>query len=472
MASGRVLALVVVLGGLRPDMVTADVMPNLVRFSGIATRFTNATTVFPGVTPVVAASFATGALPRGHGVVANEVFWPEVASDRALQLDDHRIVRAVDQTLGGRLVACATFADVLAAAGRRVEVVAAGASAAAHLLNPRAAQNRHWTFSNADRSASPTPAAWDETIARHGFPPEQELPRFDEVRYATDVMIDRLSAADPPDVGVLWLCEPGDSSRFRELGSQVAESAMRHVDRQLGRLLCALDDRQGLESALVIVASSHGGVTCVGEIDVAGLLRAVGLDADVGAEHSAAGRIVGSGSWGGSFAGDADRLAVWLQRQSWIGNIFARDDLAIPGSFPLSLAGLDHPRAPALVFTLASDLGLDQNGLPGRGLSMRGSVSAITTHGGLHPQEMSIVLFASGPGFRRGAASEAEVGIIDIAPTVLACAGLGAPESTAGRDLATAAMSARHSVISAVENAGYVQRLLVGSAQRAPLHKV
>lgn len=472
MATGRVLALVVVLGGLRPDMVTADVMPNLARFSGVATRFTNATTVFPGVTPVVAASLATGALPRGHGVIANEVFWPQIARDRVLQLDDHRIVRAVDQTVGGKLVACATFADLLAAMGRRVDVVAAGTSSAAHLVNPRAAQNRHWTFSTADRSASPTPAAWDETIARHGFPPEQELPRFEEVRYATDVMIDRLSAVDPPDVGVLWLCEPGDSSRFRALGSQVTESAMRHVDRQLGRLLSALDDRQGLESALVIVASSHGGVTCVGEIDVAGLLGAAGLSVDAGAEHSAPVRIVGSGSWGTSFAVDADRLATWLQRQSWIGNIFARGDLVIPGSFPLSLAGIDHLRAPGLVFTLASDLGLDQNGLPGRGLSICGSPSAATTHGGLHPQEMSIVLYASGPGFRRGAASEAEAGIIDIAPTVLACAGLGAPEGTAGRDLASAAMSARQPVVATVENAGYGQRLLIGSAHRGPLHKV
>ena len=67
MAAARIGVVAIVLEGLRPDMVTADVMPNLTWFEQRATAFTNARSVFPCVTPVTAASLATALMPGQHG---------------------------------------------------------------------------------------------------------------------------------------------------------------------------------------------------------------------------------------------------------------------------------------------------------------------------------------------------------------------------------------------------------------------
>jgi hypothetical protein len=475
MPSGHVLALVIVLGGLRPDMVTSDVMPNLSRFGNIATTYTNARTVFPSVTPVAAASLATGALPRSHGIVSGEVYWPEVASDRLLNLEDHRIARAADQSLNGTLIGCPTFSDVLAAGMRRVEVVGTGPSSAAHLINPRAAQNRHWTFSTAERSATPTPSAWDQTVAKFGFPPERELPRFEEVRYAIDVLIDRITGRDAPDAAVLWLSEPGDSARYRGLGSEVSESVMRHVDKHLGRLLNTIEETQGFERTLVVIASEHGNITSVGEIDITRQLRAAGL-IDERSGIASGGPVVTSGGCGALFGFDdeCERAAIWLMQQTWVGSVLTRTRngrAILKGTVPLELAGLDHVRCPAVMFTLASDLGLDENGLPGRGLACGSAGSASATCAGLNQYEMKIVLKVSGPRFRRGFKSDAEAGIIDIAPTLLTALGTKPPPTMLGRDLAEAHATAADSRIVEFHSGDYGQRLLVSALGRGLLGK-
>ena len=66
-------AVVVVLDGLRRDMVGPETTPELHRFAAAATRFAAHRSVFPSATRVVSACFATGCLPARHGLQGNSV---------------------------------------------------------------------------------------------------------------------------------------------------------------------------------------------------------------------------------------------------------------------------------------------------------------------------------------------------------------------------------------------------------------
>jgi phosphonoacetate hydrolase len=480
MASKAIIGVVlVIMDGLRPDMVTADVMPNLAAFRTIATDFVHAKSVFPSVTSVAAASIATGELPVRHGVMGNEAFGAEISRGRVLDFSDYRILRGLDQSMSFGLIAVPTFADVLARANRSVAIVDGGASVASCLLNPRAAQNRDWTFSTSGRDATATLDAWDEVVRRHGFPPERELPRFDEVRYATDVFISEVIAGGPRDVGVLWLSEPDATTRYRELGSLESENTLRHVDRQLGRVLAAVDHRQGLERTLVIVASDHGQISATGQVDVAAEMRRAGFRAADRRDPGAAEVVVTGQGYGALHFTTEDEqrkrcLVDWLTEQSWIGHVFTKraqtsEGEVVQGRFPgtlaLGIAGLDHERAGDVMFTLASNGGLDRNGMPGRGGHNSVSSHSLGTHGGLNAAEMSTVLLVAGPGFGRGQINYAVAGIVDIAPTIAARFGLDLGPGIAGRDLGAVRSEQRRTIRIAAEAGQFRQSLIVGQAK-------
>src|SRR4249919_352124 len=68
--------LVIVVDGLRPDYVTPDVMPRLVRLGRRGVVFNAHHAVFPTVTRVNASSFVTGAYPETHGLLGNTIYIP------------------------------------------------------------------------------------------------------------------------------------------------------------------------------------------------------------------------------------------------------------------------------------------------------------------------------------------------------------------------------------------------------------
>src|SRR6266545_2851955 len=68
--------LVIVVDGLRPDYVTADVMPRLFRLGLRGIVFNAHHAVFPTVTRVNAPSFVTGSYPETHGLMGNAIYIP------------------------------------------------------------------------------------------------------------------------------------------------------------------------------------------------------------------------------------------------------------------------------------------------------------------------------------------------------------------------------------------------------------
>jgi predicted AlkP superfamily pyrophosphatase or phosphodiesterase len=68
--------------GLRRDMITPDIAPQLRAFIDAGSDFPSSRCVFPSVTRVNAAAMACGASPGVTGVVANMLFDPNVFSDK------------------------------------------------------------------------------------------------------------------------------------------------------------------------------------------------------------------------------------------------------------------------------------------------------------------------------------------------------------------------------------------------------
>ena len=131
------LTLVFVVDGLRPDAITDADTPTLHRLRADGVSFAASHATFPTVTRVNAATLATGAHPRGHGILGNQMYVPAVEPRRAFSNDDWRNLAAVERATGA-VVGARTLAERFAAAGGRLAAVSSGSTGSAYLLNPHA----------------------------------------------------------------------------------------------------------------------------------------------------------------------------------------------------------------------------------------------------------------------------------------------------------------------------------------------
>lgn len=468
-SSARVV--ICVFDGLRPDFVTPARMPNLARFAEDGTWFRQARSVFPSLTRPASTSIATGAPPRVHGVVGNSFLFPQVTGEHVLDLGSFDDIRLAERQTGGRLVDADTFADVLARAGRNMAVVHTGSAGASHVMNPRAAANRHWTFSIHGRGSSVTPAAVDEVVARFGSLPLRELPRFAEIAYAERVFREHVLEKMRPDVALIWFNEPDTSFHYRFLGSEETAQIVKATDEAFGRIVEWIAAQPDADRCTLIAASDHGQITMTQTLPLNELLGAAGHANRRAAERTLAGAQISvtDGNMGEIRILDGgtarrDAIARWFMEQDFAGMIFSPGangiEGEVPGSFSLSLVELDHARAPDLVYVLRSQDEPDPHGHPGIGIVTAGDVPpGGGMHGGLHANELNTVLIGRGAGFEGGTVDGRACGIIDIAPTVLAALGLAPAATMTGRSLLAPAPETAAPAIHEVGSGGFRQRL-------------
>lgn len=439
---------VCVFDGLRPDFITPEQTPNLARFAGQSTWFREARSVFPSMTRVATTSIATGAPPRVHGVMGNAFLFPEVTREHVLDMSRSDDIALAEAKTGGKLVEAESFGDVLAKAGKRLAVVHTGSAGSAYLINPRVKANGHWTFSIFGRGHTQTPEAVEEVVARFGPLPPRNLPRFEEIDYAEQVLREHVLEVLKPDVALVWFNEPDTSFHYRFLGSPETLSVLRHVDAAFGRILDWVAAQPDAERYAVIAASDHGQVSSSDALDLAGLLGAQGHAGRRAAERTLDGAsfAMTGGNMGeirileGGTA-KRDAIAAWLREQDLLGMLFsaARNEVEgeVKGSFALPLVDLGHCRQPDLVYVLRSGNASDAYGNPGLGLITKADVPVGGgMHGGLNRYELNTVLMVQGEGFEPGLIEQGPSGIIDIAPTVLGLLGLAPAASMVGHSLA------------------------------------
>ncbi len=295
--------------GLRPDSVSADDTPNLVRLRDEGVSFDDQHATYPTLTMMNAASFATGAYPATAGFYGNNV-WVQGPPDagrsgtgapvdlaQPVFTEDYGVVDTVDRFYAGRLLLVGTLFEAAQDAG--ISTAAVGKVGAAYLQDRR---RGGWIL----EERLVWPRALVEAMQDAGLP----LPHFAPLAYGEPVdtggadptasgRVVRLAdgvTADPtrgllspssadnaylmgaftevllPDVRprltVVWLRNPDTAEHAYGPGSAAYRDALHSQDQLLGRLRAALE-RLGLWSTTdLLVVSDHAHSTVSGPLDL------------------------------------------------------------------------------------------------------------------------------------------------------------------------------------------------------------
>ncbi|HEV8634179.1 MAG TPA: alkaline phosphatase family protein [Chloroflexota bacterium] len=417
---------VVVVGwdGLRPDMVSDEVTPNLRRLIAGGARYRRSTAAFPSETRPNNATIGTGCYPGRHGITANRMHAPDLGLPELNTGRPDHLLRIGERH--GRIVPPVTLGEALTAAGRRIAVVGSGSPGQTLLQNPHGAG---WTINRALR----VPAALDAELERRFGPvPAGPLAQIDV--HLQRIAIEHVLPALDPHLLVLWSGQPDSSLHRFGLGSPEVQAALRANDARLGELLERLD----LAGTAVLFVSDHGHTTVRDRIDLAGELVASGL---AGPDELAIVQAIGY-HLRGAARERLPEIVAWLRRRPWCGPIFVRDDRwdnRLEGAAPASVLwdGAPGRWVPDIQLSLAWDDAPNERGVPGHayGLEVEGGKAVVTDHGSLSPRDMGNLIVLAGAGVRRGVELDVPAGTVDVAPTVLHLLGVAPPETTQGRSL-------------------------------------
>jgi predicted AlkP superfamily pyrophosphatase or phosphodiesterase len=433
--------IVLVVDGLRPDAITPETTPTLVRLRAEGVDFTNGHAVFPTVTRVNAAALSTGTQPGANGIVGNQMFIPAIEPSRAFDTGNHRNLMKLDASTGGRLLQVPTLAERLHAHGLRLAGVSSGSTGSAFLLNPRAPTGTGVLvngYLDPGRTVAYPADASAAILARFGPAPVKEpgASRFDAtVTWTQRVLREYVLPELRPAVVLNWLTEPDHSQHHVGVGSPASREALAHDDREIARVLATLDDSGLTDSAAVLVVSDHGFTTNAAGVDVARALVEAGLKA---APDSTDVVLASSGQAmalhvEGHDAGRIARIARFVQSQEWGGVVFtaargAGDPAGVvAGTFSLELIHLAHrERAPDLLLTFPWSSEPNVFGVPGSDLANTGGGARlyVSDHGSMSPWNVRNTMLACGVGFKTRTTVGVPAGNADVAPTILALLGL------------------------------------------------
>jgi arylsulfatase A-like enzyme len=242
---------------------------------------------------------------------------------------------------------------------------------------------------------------------------------------------------------MLWLSEPDNSQHRNGPGSRSSLKAIASSDKNLARVLEALQKKGVKDQTDVIVVSDHGFSTISRKIDVAAVLNQNGFHAirkcfPKGLQN---GEVLVAGNGGSVFLYVAEhdqnlveRIVHQLQAQPFAGVILTREP--VEGAFPLDEVRINSADAPDIVLSLRWTPDLSRKRCPGmlvtdtttysRGKGMHASLSRFDMHN---------TCIAAGPDFRRSFEDHIPTGNIDIAPTTLWILGVAPSGGLSGRVL-------------------------------------
>ena len=430
--------LIIVFDALRPEFVTADLMPNLRAFAEKGVTYSNSHSTFPTETRVNQSAVITGCYPARHGIVANKFLEPEAAPGQLLNTGDDVALEAAIARLDGRLLGVPTLGERLAEAGYRFATISAGTPGGGRLINHTAESHGSFRLAMKRTEVTVPAGAMDKVVKRIGTLPGFSRPAVDWISWAVDCYLSFVEPEISPDVMLLWLCEPDESFHFLGIGANDTLRAIRHVDAEFGRILAVHEGEIDAGRLQVIALSDHGQISLKGQpLDLVAKFRAAGFAAAAKPSEDAE-CVVDVGNAGGIWVrgspGDRiDKIVDWIREQEWCGPIFTRN--GVSGTLLQKHLGVDHRRSPDISVVLRSDDATNDWGLMGTTLHDAVYPAGGGCHGGLSTYELHNVLAMSGRAFKQGQIIEVPAGNIDIAPTVLALLGLDVPDGIDGRVL-------------------------------------
>ena len=415
-------AIVVVLDGLRRDLISGEHTPTLAHFARRAQSFAAHRSVFPSATRVVSASFATGCMPARHELQGNSMALLE--NGRLVQHDagqpeflQHK------RRVTGRSLAVPTLAQRLAGAGGMI-LFSNVSPGAAYAHDP---DGHGYVYHRAGSFGPGRKFIEGAGALRVGQDAAGE--RTITLRFINEVLNERR-----PALAVLWLGEPDATQHTKPLGSPEHLTVLEQADANAARVVEAADRlRDQGDEVLLILCSDHGHQTVSRVIDVEGELVAAGLK-----DSRMSGDVVTPTSGTATLvyvhpeqSGRIEAIGAFLAGRDWVDRVVPAAELASVGQAPLhglafavSLKSEDAPNAFGV-------RGLSYEALPAPGKT--GHLGH-GQHGGLARYEQMPFLMIDGPGFTAGSVTDTPTSPIDIAPTILAHLGQPA-EGMDGRAL-------------------------------------
>jgi predicted AlkP superfamily pyrophosphatase or phosphodiesterase len=425
--SAQTTHLVIVVDGLRPDYVTADLMPRLSQLGQRGIVFNAHHAVFPTVTRVNASSFVTGAYPEAHGLLGNTVYIPKADATKGLDTG----VRENLERLEGAdapLLTAPTLAEILRPVGKRLLVVSSGSSGSALLLSHTRGDSVtvHTEFT---RPGDLAPRA----AAALGPVPAKAMPNDAQNQYAIDAYL-KIGLNDlRPAVTIMWLNDPDGTAHAKGIGAEMSRQSLRLVDAGIGRIEDTLRAKGLLDRTNIIVTSDHGFSTHTATLELDQFVAPFARILEDGSKDI----VVAEGAVYMRSGHDPTRVAAIvaaLQRRPEVGAIFTRPapgrgaEGVVPGTLSFDVARWNHARSGEIL--VSANWTSDVNNAGYRGTTTQGGVAG---HGTSSPFDIHNTLIAAGPDFRERATSEVPTGNVDIAPTLLRVMGVPVPATMTGR---------------------------------------
>jgi arylsulfatase A-like enzyme len=419
--------LVIVVDGLRPDYVTPDLMPRLVRLGHRGIVFNAHHAVLPTVTRVNASSIATGAYPETHGLLGNTVYIPAVNATRGLDTGSRENLEAIAR-VSGPLLTAPSLGEILQQSGRKILVVSSGTSGAAFLLNHTVGNGAiiHHEFTRpADFGA--------RVLETLGPPPAHALPNAAQNRRAVDAYLTLGLQELHPDVTLMWISDPDTTGHTKGIGSAPTLESLRLVDAEIGRIEDALQSKGLADRTNLIVTSDHGFSTHTGTLELGALVKPFSQPMPDGSPDI----VVAEGAIHFRAGADPSRLAAIvaaLQRRPEVGAIFTRptprggSEGVVRGTLSFDVARWKHSRSAEILVSANWTRGKNEAGYEGQTTQ-----SGVAGHGASSPYDIHVPLIAAGPDFREHATSAVPTGNVDLAPTLLRLLGIEAPKTMTGR---------------------------------------
>ncbi len=399
-------AFMMVWDGLRPDYVSAQATPNLWQLAQQGVWFERSHAVYPTLTRANSPAIATGCRPGRAGVPGNSFCLPTPSGLVEYTTGDAANLQRLSNADGRPILLVDTLADRVHRAGGSSVVVGSGSPGSALLQHPRHVE---WGDIVISQSTLESGSVRDAIQQRFGAPPRRRVPATEWDAYFTRIITEFVIPEAMPMLLVFWHTDPDHTSHARGHTSDATRRSLHDADDNLAAILDVYE-RLGLRPSTDIVVTSDHGTSSIG--------RRVQPVRDLSA-------VLGGGAVaenGGSvFVYTSERDAVSeIRKLDYVGPVFTRtgrDD-----TFPLSLVGLDGPRAPDIVFSLTwSDHVVD--GVPGVAVGTHGN-KLLVDHGTSSPFELRNTLVCQGPDFVRGWRDLAPVGNVDITPTLTHVLGL------------------------------------------------
>lgn len=420
--------LIVFFDGLRDDYITQENMPNLYALKRSGTYGLQHHSVFPTVTRVNSASYATGSYPGGHGLMGNSVYFPEVSKSKGFNSGDANDLMHISENITGQLLTSMSLGEVVMEAGSKLMVFSSGSTGQAYLQNHKISGG---AIINPDLIL---PKSMEEEVIKSiGAPPVASKPNEGRHKWITEAFLKYGLTQDGPLVSAIWYSDPDGTAHAKGIGSAPAMEAINIVDREFGRVLEALEAQGLTENYNIIVSTDHGFVTNIGKKGVTELLVEKGLKAS---EDSDDVLVVGTAI----YVKDQDKdkikkIVETLQGEDWIGALFTAgkkegDDKGwVAGTLSYETIHWNHKeRTSDILYAVNWNDDVNEHGYAGSSFS-----KGVAGHGGSSEHEIHIPFVLSGPSFKKGFQSDIPTSNVDIVPTILHAHGLTVPKSVQGR---------------------------------------